>query len=75
MDEFYKCSRILVSNNSSNLSLPKTGECSLNINENYGTITLKISKCKKYFNSKTEEEVLTHHVNNTFKKFVNLKIN
>ena len=64
VDKFYKCSKILVNNDNFDLILPQAGECMLNVHENYGTITLKIMKIKNYYNSKLEEELITHSVCN-----------
>ena len=62
MDAAYKCSKIHV--NINNLySIPKTGECIFKVNDNYGTVTLKLLKSKQYFsNEPYEEEVITHQV-------------
>ena len=62
MEEFYKCSKIQFINNDIDFSLPKTGECSLTLFENYGTITLKMLRSKIYINSEVKQEVITYQV-------------
>lgn len=62
MEKYYKCSKIHVTSNKFPDFIPKTGECSLQIYENYGIITLKTLKTKVYFGSASEEEIITHEV-------------
>jgi hypothetical protein len=62
MEQFYECTKIQVFSNESELLVPKKGDCMLNINENYGTLVLKFRKEKKFFDSKNEDETITHKV-------------
>jgi hypothetical protein len=62
MDEYYKCSKIQVTSTVIPYFIPKTGECTLKIFDNYGLITLKTMKTKIYYDSPAEEEVVSHEV-------------
>ena len=69
MEKFYACTKIPlrmrkneVLSNEIELLVPKKGECILIINQNFGTLILRIKKEKKFLDSEDEEEIITHKV-------------